>query len=139
MSAVARIASRGVPALAAGAGIADGLTGLLLITTPSTAFGLLGLPLPAETVYVRFVGVFVLVVGLLYAVPFLGSPPARNARLASAFESTALARCAVAMFLAAAVAAGALAGPWLRVAVFDALLAGAQGWLLATGAVDRAR
>lgn len=122
--------------LAAFACASDTLTGLALMLAPEFALGWLHLPVPVETVFLRWIGVFVFVVGLAYAYPFLWHEPhARAARFCAAFEMTAAARFAVASFLAVAVGTGTLEVGWLGVGGFDAALALAQIALLARGAV----
>ncbi len=111
------------PLFALGAGLGDLGTGLVLVLAPELVLRLLGLPPVAETVLLRFVGVFVASVGAAYFWPFLGEPRARPGRLRAAFALTAVPRVAVAVFLAAAVAAGALAPAWLLVGGYDALVA----------------
>lgn len=128
--------TRGTLALALAACASDASTGLLLVVAPGAVLGLLRLPVPDDPVFVRWLGVFVLAVGLAYAWPFLWRDPrARTARLVAAFELTALVRFAVAAFLAVAVGSGALAPGGLGIAAFDAAVAAAQVALLARGAV----
>ncbi len=128
--------TRAVLLLAALAGASDASTGVVLMLAPRLALSALGLPVPADTIFLRWIGVFVFVVGLAYAYPFLWREPhARAARLCAAFELTAVARLAVAGFVAVAVGAGALEFGWLGVGAFDAALALAQIALLARGAV----
>ena len=79
-------------------------------------------PLPAEPVYLRWLGAFVLGVGAAYLLAFLplaGAP----ARRRTVLEVTAVQRGAVALFVATAAASGALPGGWWTVAVFDGSLA----------------
>ncbi len=118
-----------VYSLLAGAG--DGMTGVLLVGAPGFTLELLAIPVPAEPIYLRFVGVFVGCVGLAYLYPFLlpGSPR-RWQRQAVVLEVTALVRLAVALFLTVAMARGALAVAWITVLLTDLSLAAAQGWML---------
>jgi hypothetical protein len=117
------------------AGFSDALTGLLLVAAPVRTLGWLFIPPPAaEPVYLRYVGVFVAAVGLSYLYPLLLRPgAARRRRLATVLEVTALQRSAVALFLFAAVAGGALPAPWLGVALFDGALATLQLTVLRPG------
>jgi hypothetical protein len=124
-----------VRALALCAGLSDTATGVLLVVAPGLVLSMLGLPLPSEPVYMRWIGVFVASVGFAYALPFLRpAGPERTARLVAVFEVTAVVRFAVAAFLAATVGCGALETGWLTVGAFDAVVALAQFALLARGA-----
>jgi len=116
-------------------GLCDTATGLLLIASPSWTLRLMRVPQsPVETVYLRWVGVFVCSVGLFYLYPFLlGNGARRRTRLAVVFEVTALARVAVAAFVVAGMAAGALVWQWASVAVTDLLVASIQIVLLGRG------
>ncbi len=114
------------PLFALAAGLGDLGTGVALVAAPELVLRLLALPPVAETVLLRFVGVFVASVGAAYFWPFLAEPRARPGRLRAAFALTAVPRFAVAGFLATAVATGALAPPWLLVGGYDALVAVAQ-------------
>lgn len=106
------------------AGLCDATTGLLLIAVPGELAARLGLePKPAQPDYLAFSGVFVLTVGLSYLYPFALAAVRREARLAAALETTALARFAVAAFLTAAIAAGRFGTGWLPVLATDLSLA----------------
>jgi len=128
------------------AGGCDLATGALLLALPGLALAAVSwagagvgagpLPAPAEPVYLRFVGAFVAGVGASYLYPFLPGVVPRPGRLATVAEGTALVRGSVALFLGAAVAAGALAAGWLVVAAVDGLLAAVQLGLLARGWID---
>lgn len=123
-----------------GAGAADGLTGLSLIAAPLAVLAAMGIvDPPAEPIYLRFIGAFVLGVGLAYLVPMAGAAERREARWREVFEVTALLRATVALFLVAAVASAALAAAWLLVAAFDGALAGFQIAVLRAGAHDERR
>lgn len=129
-----------VRTLCIAAGASDTGTGALLVVVPGFMLGVLGIPLPTETVYLRFVGVFVGAVGLAYLYPLLlRDRDARRARLIAALEWTAGVRLAVAGFVAVSVVVGALAEAWLLVGFFDAGVALAQfgllGWGLGADAV----
>lgn len=90
---------------------------------------------PSETVHLRWVGVFVVSVGLFYLYPFAGSERARRrSRLATVLEVTAMARVAVGLFVASAMAAGALVWQWSSVLVTDWALAAVQILMLRRGA-----
>jgi hypothetical protein len=116
--------SRWMTRLCLVAGSADALTGALLLASPALTLGLMGIgTVPAEPVFLRFVGVFVGAVGLSYLLPFAGDPARRATRLRTVLEVTALVRACVAVFVALAIASGSLALAWASVAVTDAALA----------------
>lgn len=124
---------RGLFVLLAVAGGGDLATGLALVAAPAQVLSLLGLPVPGETIWLRFVGVFVGSVGAAYLYPLLLDRARRAARLCAVLEWTAGARLAVAFFLAMAVAGNALDGGWLGVGGWDAALGLGQLALLARG------
>ena len=110
---------------------------------PRTVLGWMGIAAPEGDawVYLRFLGAFVAGVGASYLYPLLLAALAgrdRPGRLPAVIEVTALVRTGVALFVAGAVAAGALAAPWLSVAGTDAALAALQLWLLARGVFGHA-
>jgi len=118
--------------IALGAG--DLVTGALLVVAPAVVFRLLGFaPAPDEaTIFVRWIGVFVAAIGGAYLLPFrLAAGRERQERLRATLEWTALARLAVATFVAAGVLAVALPEGWCFVGSYDALAASAQLALLA--------
>lgn len=129
--------SRGVTAFAVGVGLCDAATGVALLVAPLWTLARMGIhPLPAEPVFQRWIGAFVLAIGLAYLYPFLlRGAERRIARLATVFEVTAIARGLVALTAGGAIAAGALPLAWLGVPLFDAAVAGAQVVLLARGAL----
>jgi len=120
------------------AGACDLTTGVLLIATPFTVLGLMGVAeapgTGAEGVYLRYVGTFVAAVGASYLYPLVlslrGGGRGGAERLPTVLEVTALVRGAVALFVTAAVSAGSLAAPWLLVAGVDGGLALVQIWLV---------
>lgn len=117
------------------AGAAELATGLLLVLDPRSTLALMGIAgRLAEPVHLRLAGAFVAAVGLVYLYPFVTADPGR--RLPVVVEVTALVRAVVATFVAAAVAAGALAPGWLLVTAFDGALAALQLLLLRKGAFD---
>lgn len=119
------------------AGSADALTGILLVSSPALTLGLMGIgTVPAEPVYLRFVGVFVAAVGLAYLHPFVGEPARRATRLRTVLEVTALVRICVALFVSAAIATGGLELAWVSVAITDAALALIQISMLRTSPSD---
>lgn len=117
------------------AGACELATGVLLVLDPRSTMALMGIAGPlAEPVYLRLAGAFVVAVGLTYLYPFLTRDPGR--RLPVVIEVTALVRAAVATFVAAAVAARALAPGWLLVTAFDGGLAALQLVLLRKGVFE---
>lgn len=126
--------------IALGAG--DLVTGALLVAAPTFAFAQLGFApvAPAATIFVRWIGVFVAALGAAYLLPFrVVDKRERDERLRAALEWTALARLAVAAFVAFAVLTAALPEGWCFVGSYDALAATAQLALLASWARSRER
>jgi hypothetical protein len=118
------VRSRDAFVLCALAGACDALTGLLLVAAPLFTLRLMHIAtMPAEPIYMRWIGVFVFAVGSAYALPFLGRrPDDRNRRLVGVLEVTALLRACVAVFIAGAVLQGALEPGWSMVFFTDAAL-----------------
>lgn len=110
-------------ALALAAGISDTLTGLLLIGAPTDTLALLGIAAPTDPMMVRFIGNFVLGVGLSTLYPLMSQPRRRWHRLAVAFEVASLVRLLVAIFLGSAILSQLLATAWWIVAACDLTLA----------------
>jgi hypothetical protein len=113
-----------------GAGGMDAVTGLLLIAAPATVLRLLGIaPLADEAlVFLGWVGVFVLAVGLSYGIALTG-----RARGEAVWMFTGLVRLLVAAFLTARVFSGTMEPAWLLVATSDGAIALAQGAMLQAG------
>lgn len=123
--------TRGLKLYCLAAGACDAATGLLLVAAPALTLRLMGISaLPAEPIFLRFVGVFVGAVGLAYLYPFWLDPARRLARLTGVLEMTALVRLLVGTFVAMSLVLGALALPWASVALTDLGLATAQLVLL---------
>ena len=120
---------------AAAAGSCDALTGALLVAAPLFTLRLMGIDaFPAEPVYTRFIGIFVLAAGLSYFLPLAAPhPAARRTLLAAVFAVLALVRVCVAVFVAGAVAAGGLTPAWLSVSATDLVIAAVQVYALASG------
>jgi hypothetical protein len=117
------------------AGACELAIGVLLMLDPAATLALMGIGgRLAEPVYLRLAGAFVAAVGLVYLYPFLTADLGR--RLPVVIEVTALVRTVVAAFVAAAVAARALAPGWLLITAFDAGLAAVQIVLLRRGMFD---
>lgn len=110
------------------AGAGDAVTGLLLVAAPLFTIGLMGISgVPAEPVYLRFVGAFVAGVGMSYLFPFFYRDPRRTDQtLAVVLEVTALIRLGIALFVGWAVVTGVLSAGWVSVLATDLVLAIAQ-------------
>jgi hypothetical protein len=109
--------------------LGDGGAGLLLLAAPRAALARMGVStLPAEPVYIRYIGVFVLFAGLSYALPLI-----RRDALRTVFELTLLLRVLVAAFVTAAMFLHALDPGWWSVPVYDGLLAAIQAGFLRAG------
>jgi hypothetical protein len=101
-------------------GLGDALTGIALLLVPGLVLRGLGLPATSEIVWLRFVGAFVLGVGVATVEPaVLGA----MRRLPGALSATATVRIAVSATLALLVLEGALPAAWVLVAAWDALAA----------------
>lgn len=106
------------------AGVCDTSTGALLIAAPAWTFRLMGLHvLPQPIAFARFVGVFVLGVGLSYLWPTM-SRPVHEWR--GQWSATAIIRTGVALLLAWQISTGAMERGWLAVVATDAFLASIQ-------------
>lgn len=112
------------------AGGMDAFTGLLLILAPLLVLRLLGIaPLSEQAlVFLSWVGVFVLAVGLSYGFALKG-----KAHGETVWMFTALVRGLVTVFLTTKVISGAMEPAWLLVAASDAAVALAQVWMLRAG------
>ena len=112
-------------------GSMDALTGLLLIFVPSLVLRLLRIdaPSPEAMVYLSWIGVFVMAVGLSYAFA-LGE---RRGAGEVVWLFTALVRMLVAMFLVVKITQGSLAAAWAVVAMSDGVVASVQMVILRKG------
>jgi hypothetical protein len=120
------------------AGVADSVTGLLLVFAPVWTLHLMGLHImPVPESFASFIGVFVFCVGFTYvwaAVAWSRAPGLRD-RWITQWILTAIFRTCVAIFVALELAAGRLEPGWITVALTDAALAAIQwtgllrGWL----------
>lgn len=111
-----------------GAGACDALTGLLLLAAPVTTLRLMMIPtIPAEPVYIQFIGAFVFAVGSSYFRPFLQpAGPARRQCVRDTLASTAWIRVCIASATGLLILRGALHPMWLVVTATDAVLASVQ-------------
>lgn len=123
--------------LALGAGLLDFSTGLGLVFLPALTLRLMGVsPLAAEAeTYLRFLGVFVGLVGFSYLWALRRGPAALRQVLAL----TVFFRLAAGSFCVWALATGRLEPAWVSVPVTDFALAAAQAWLLQGGVFRDAR
>ncbi len=123
--------------LALGAGLLDFSTGLGLVFLPALTLRLMGVTPPGEAAetYLRFLGVFVGLVGFSYLWALWRGPAA----LRLVFALTLFFRLAVGCFCAWALATGRLEPAWASVPATDFALAAAQAWLLRRGVFQDAR
>lgn len=101
-------------------GLGDVLTGVALLLVPALVLNGLGLPPTPDVVWLRFIGAFVLGVGVATVEPAVVGA---WRRLAGALSATATVRIAVAATLALLVLEGTLPAAWVLVSVWDALAA----------------
>ena len=111
-------------------GAMDALTGLLLIIAPLFTLRLMGITPPSvqATVFLGWIGVFVMSVGLGYGLALIRSsygPPI--------WFFTALVRTAVAVFVTIRVLDGSLETRWILVGITDAAVAIVQFFILRAG------
>lgn len=119
-------------------GGSDTATGLLLLAAPAFTLRLMRLRAPAAdaTVYLSYMGAFVLSVGVacLYGA-WLATRTGTGDKLQVVWLLTAITRGVVAVFVAVKVASGALEVGWITVALSDGFYAAlqlvglARGWL----------
>lgn len=111
-------------------GAMDALTGLLLVFFPDLVLRMLKIePPPAEAlVFLSWIGVFVMSVGLSY-----GLALGRRGRGEAAWIFTSLVRMMVAVFLTVRILDESLPGAWALVAAADASVALVQIVLLRMG------
>ncbi len=112
-------------------GSMDALTGLLLIVAPGLVLRLLGIDLPSSDalVFLSWIGVFVMGVGLSYGMA-LGNCRGRGEAV---WGFTALVRMLVAVFLVISISRGVLASVWGVVALSDGVVAVVQIVILRKG------
>ena len=123
------------------AGLCDTSAGLLLIVAPTFTLGMMGLSIiPAPVAFVRYIGVFVLSVGLTYLWTVVRWPldPRGSLVWSTQWKITALIRLLVALFVAWQVATGAIEVRWMTVAFSDGVFAAIQIIGLQKGWLDRA-
>ena len=123
------------------AGLCDAGTGLLLIAAPAWTLGLMGLSIiPQPVAFVRYIGVFVLSVGLTYLWAAVRWPLMPHAHIAwvAQWKITALVRLLVTLFVVWQVVSGAIEPRWISVAFSDGAFALVQIVGLAKGWLERA-
>jgi len=111
-------------------GSMDALTGLLLVMAPGRVLGLLGIVRPAEDalVFVSWIGVFVMAVGLSY-----GLALGKRGWGEATWSFTSLVRMMVAVFLTSKILDESMAQTWAPVALADAAVAIVQIVILRAG------
>jgi hypothetical protein len=112
-------------------GSMDALTGLLLVIAPAGVLRLLkiGAPSADALVFLSWIGVFVMSVGLSYGFA-LGRHRSRGETV---WAFTALVRMLVALFLTVNIVSGTLESAWAVVALSDASVAVVQIAILRKG------
>jgi hypothetical protein len=122
------------------AGLCDTSTGILLLAAPTTTLGLMGLHvIPQPLVFVRYIGVFVLSIGLSYLWAALQWPLAQRGQStwSTQWKITALVRTLVALFIVWQIATSAMEAKWITVALSDGTFAIVQWVGLRKGWLDR--
>jgi hypothetical protein len=123
------------------AGLCDAGTGLLLIVAPAWTLRMMGLTIiPEPVVFVRYIGVFVLSVGLTYLWAAMHWPLTTHAHIGWSIQwkITALVRTLVAVFVVWQIASAALESRWISVALSDGAFATIQWIGLRKGWLERA-
>jgi hypothetical protein len=123
------------------AGLCDTGTGLLLIVAPASTLRLMGLTIiPEPVVFVRYIGVFVLSVGLTYLWAAMYWPLTTHAHIGwvTQWKITALVRTLVAVFVVWQIVSAALERRWISVALSDGAFATIQWIGLRKGWLERA-
>ena len=111
------------------AGLCDTATGLLLVAFPAWTFRLMGLTvIPQPLAFARYIGVFVLSVGLTYLWAVARYPLNEHTALVwrAQWTITALIRTFVAVFILWQLSVQALEFRWITVALTDGLFAVVQ-------------
>jgi len=122
------------------AGLCDTATGLLLLVLPVFTLRLLGLTvIPQPLAFIRYIGVFVMTVGLTYLLTVARWPLNEHSALVwrAQWTMTALIRTGVAGFVVLQLAVQAVEFGWISVAVTDGLFAAVQITGLKKGWIER--
>jgi Na+-driven multidrug efflux pump len=90
-------------------------------------------PADPSSIFLRWVGAFVLSVGLIYLYPWLLSAARRRKRFVVVVEATVVIRAVVAVFVFVAILRGSLESGWWVIALSDASMALVQIGLLRWG------
>lgn len=111
-------------------GSMDALTGLLLMFSPMLVLKMLRIepPSPDALVFLSWIGVFVMSVGLSY-----GLALGKRSRGEAVWIFTSMVRILVAVFLTVRILDGSLQKAWALVALADASVALVQGIMLRAG------
>jgi hypothetical protein len=111
-------------------GSMDALTGILLVFFPSFVLNLLQIPSPSPDalVFVSWIGVFVMSVGLSY-----GFALGKSGHGPTVWAITSLVRYMVAVFIAWKIIGGSLHPAWALVAIADGAVAIVQTAVLRAG------
>jgi hypothetical protein len=123
------------------AGLCDTGTGLLLIAAPVWTLRLMGLSfIPEPVVFIRYIGVFVLSIGLTYLWAAAFWPLTSHAHIgwSTQWKITALVRSLVAVFVVWQIVSAALEIRWISVALSDGTFAAIQWVGLRKGWLERA-
>jgi hypothetical protein len=121
-------------AISLAAGTGDFVSGWVLVACPARALRLMHVPPVQDTVFLRFVGCFVAVVGFLYLAGLLAwRSTGHPARLRGAWEITALFRLVAAAFVSVAIFRQSLSSGWLVVPLVDGFWCFTQVCLLSGG------
>lgn len=112
-------------------GAMDAVTGLMLVFVPGLVLSLLMIEAPSAEamIYLRWIGVFVMAVGLSYGIALGGCPE----RGETVWLITALVRGMVAVFLIVQIVGGKMDPAWAVVAMSDGAVAVAQLAILRFG------
>jgi hypothetical protein len=122
------------------AGFCDSATGLLLVCFPIVTLSFIGISIFPVPAFIRFIGVFVLSVGITYlwvAILWPLNEPAVLVWLTQ-WKITAFIRLMVALFLFWQLLSRGLEPRWIVVAVTDSIFAAIQIIGLEQGWVERA-
>jgi hypothetical protein len=123
------------------AGLCDAGTGLLLVGFPDyTLSGLMGLSVVPQRPFIRFIGVFVLAVGITYFWTLFRYPLSDDGGVVwlTQWKITALIRGLVAVFIVWQVSVHTIDFRWVAVAITDGIFAAIQMIGLEQGWIQRA-
>jgi hypothetical protein len=114
------------------AGLCDGSTGIMLVLAPVFTLKLMGIAaIPAEPVYMQFIGAFVASVGFSYLFPFIAfRGERRDPALHGMLVTTTIIRLFIGTFTSVAIARGTLSSSWLTVPLSDFTIAAVQLFIL---------